>query len=99
MKIKTTEGDNQDHDNAPIHTALVAEAEEANNGFELLLHASYTPNIVLSDSFLFPKINVPPTPCGHHFGNNDEVIIAVKKFLEDKDATFFRDRTTMQEYR
>lgn len=34
----------------------------------------------------------------HHFENTDEIICAVEQFLEDQDATFFRDGLAMFEH-
>ena len=53
--------------------------------FELLPHPSYSSDLVPFDFFLFPQFK------SHLCGNDNEVICAVGKFLEDKNATFFRD--------
>ena len=63
-------------DNMPIHTTHVAVTEAANFGFELLPTSPYLPDLAPCDFFLFPQLKFHLH--GPHFGNNDEVIWAVK---------------------
>lgn len=73
-------------DNMPIHTAQVTAAEPANCSFQLLPYPPYSPALAPSDFFLFSKLKSHLHGCC--FGNNDEIICAVKGFLEDQDITF-----------
>ena len=78
-------------DNAPVHIAHVAVAEAPNSGFKFLSHSPYSLYLAPSNFFLFPKLKSHRRGC--HFENN--VICAVKEFLEDQDATFFHDGIAM----
>lgn len=66
--------------NTSIHTAQVAVGEVVNCSFELLPHPPYSPDLVPSDFFLFPKLKSKLHGC--HFGNNDEIICTVEEFFE-----------------
>ena len=74
---------------ALVDTAQALVAEAANRNFELLPHPSNSIDLASSDFFLFPKLRSYVGSC--HFGKNNDVIWAVKKFLEDHDAVYFRD--------
>ena len=68
-------------------TSQVVLVEVSICGYELLPHPPNVPDIAPVDFFLSPKLKF--YLYGHHFVNNDKVICAVEKLLEDQDATFF----------
>ena len=70
-------------DNTPVHTALEAVTEEANCGFELQHHPTYSSGLNSSDFILFPKLKFHMH--GYCFRNNDEVKCVVEEFFEDHD--------------
>ena len=43
-------------DNAKVHTCKVAMDAVARNGYELIPHPAYSPDLVPSDLFLFPNL-------------------------------------------
>ena len=57
------------------------------NGYELIPHPAYSPNLAPSDYFLFP--NLKKDICGRHFQSNEEVMAAVEEWVRDKDPGFF----------
>ena len=57
------------------------------NGYELIPHPAYSPDLAPSDYFLFP--NLKKDICGRHFRSNEEVVAAVEKWVRDKDPGFF----------
>ena len=44
-------------DNARVHTCKVAMDAVERNGFELIPHPAYSPDLASSDFFLFPDLN------------------------------------------
>ena len=57
------------------------------NGFELIPHPAYSPDLAPSDYFLFP--NLKKDIRGRHFWSNEEVVAAVEEWVRDKDPVFF----------
>ena len=74
--------------NAPVYAAWLAEGEEANCSFELLLHSLYSQGLTPSD-FLFVKLRSHLR--SRYFINNKEVICAVEEIWEKQDTFFFRN--------
>ena len=57
------------------------------NGYELILHPTYSLDLAPSDYFLFP--NLKKDIRGRHFQSNIEVVAAVEEWVRDKDHGFF----------
>jgi len=59
------------HDNSPAHTALPLKEFLATKQITLLEHPAYSPDLALSDFFLFPKIK--EILKGRHFDDIDDI--------------------------
>jgi hypothetical protein len=46
------------HDNAPVHSSGVLSEFLAKLGIPILSHVHYSPDLVLADLFLFPKLKI-----------------------------------------
>ena len=73
-------------DNAPAHTSQVAMAAANECGFEVLLHPTYSPDLVPSDFYLCPKLNTDLRE--RNFGSNEGVIDAVIVYLRNQGEDF-----------
>ena len=62
-------------DNARVHTCEVAMDAAERNGYELIPHPAYSPDLAPSDFFLFP--NLKKDIRGLHFQADEEVVTAV----------------------
>ena len=78
-------------ENVPAHKSAVALAAIHDCGFQLVEHPSYSPDLVLSDYYLFPKLK--SYLCGNHLATDDDVIIAVNEYLEDQTSKFYEEGT------
>lgn len=80
-----------------IQHRLHAVTEEANQGFEQLPHAPYSPDLAGSVwLFLFPK---PKSElCGCHFRSDGDVTHAVEAYLQAHDSSFFQEGIGMLEH-
>ncbi|XP_071083885.1 histone-lysine N-methyltransferase SETMAR-like [Haliotis cracherodii] len=76
---KITKGVLLQHDNARVHTCRLAVAAVKRNGFKVLPHPPYSPDLAPSDYFLFP--NLRKELCGRHFRSDDELTTAVEGWL------------------
>ena len=74
-------------DNARVHTCKVAIDAVERNGYELIPHLAYSPDLAPSDSFLFP--NLKKDIRGLHFRSDEEVVTAVEEWVNGKDPDFF----------
>ena len=54
---KLTQGFLLLQDNAPAHTSQVAMTAATECGFEIIPHPPYSPDMVLSDFYMFSKLN------------------------------------------
>ena len=74
-------------------------AEDAveRNGYELIPHPAYSPDLAPSDYFLFP--NLKKDIRGRHFLSNEEVVAAVEEWVRDKDPSFFSSGLRALEHR
>ena len=70
-------------DNARVHTCKVAMDAVERNGYELIPHAAYSPDLAPSDFFLFPNLKKL------HFRFDEEVVTAVEEWVNGKDPDFF----------
>ena len=57
------------------------------SGYELILHPAYSPDLALSDIFLFPNLKKDIRGC--HFRSDEEVVTAVEEWVSGKDLDFF----------
>ena len=73
-------------DNARVHTCKVAMDAVERNGYELIPHSVYSPDLAPSD-FLFR--NLKKGIRGLHFRSNEEVVTAVEEWVNGKDPDFF----------
>ena len=74
-------------DNARVHTCKVAMDAVERNGYELIPHPTYSPDLAPSDFFLFP--NLKKDIRGLHFWSDEEVVTAVEEWVNGKDPDFF----------
>ena len=74
-------------DNAPVQTSQVDMTAATECGFEVFPHPPYSPDMVPSDFYLFPKSK--SNLHGTQFGSNDGVIAAVNEYLEDQEKDFY----------
>ena len=75
-------------DNARVHTCKVAMDAVERNGYELIPHPAYSPDLAPSDFFLFP--NLKKDIRGLHFRSDEEVVTAVVEWVNGKDPDFFQ---------
>ena len=73
-------------DDTPAHKSHVAMTAATECGFEILSHPPYSPEMALSDFYLFPKLK--SHLCGTQYGSNEGVIEAVNKYLGDQEKGF-----------
>ena len=67
------------------------------NGYELIPHLAYSPDLAPSDYFLFP--NLKKDIRGRHFRPNEEVVVAVEEWVRGKDPGFFSSELMALEHR
>ena len=73
-------------DNARVHTCKAAMNVVERNGYELISHPAYMPDLAPSDFFLFP--NLKKDIRGYHFRFDEEVVTAVEEWVNGKDPEF-----------
>ena len=74
-------------DNARVQTCKVAIDAVERNGYELIPHPAYSPDLAPSDFFLFP--NLKKDIRGLHFRSDEEVVTAVEEWINGKNPDFF----------
>ena len=84
-------------DNARVHTCKVAMDAIERNGYELIPHPAYSPDLAPSDVFLFP--NLKKDIRGLHFRSDEEVVTAVEERVSGKDPDIFSSGLMALEYR
>ena len=84
-------------DNARVHTCNVAMDAVERNGYELILHPAYSPDLAPSDFFLFPVLKKDIR--GLHFRSDEEVVTAVEEWINGKDPDFFSSGLMALEHR
>ena len=67
------------------------------NGYELIPHPTYSPDLAPSDFFLFP--NLKKDIRGLHFRSVEEVVTAVEEWVNGKDPDFFSSGLMALEHR
>ena len=83
--------------NARVHTCKIAMDAVERNGYELIPHPAYSPDLAPSDYFLFP--NLKKDIHGRHFWSNEEVVGAIEEWVRDKDPGFFSSGLMALEHR
>ena len=84
-------------DNARVHTCKVAMDAVERNGYELIPHPAYSPDLAPSDFFLFQKLKMDIR--GLHFRSDEEVVTAVEEWVNGKDPDFFSSGLMVLEHR
>ena len=64
---------------------------------ELIPHPAYSPDLALSDFFLFP--NLKKDIRGRHFRSDEEVVTAVEEWVNEKDPDLFSSGLMALEHR
>jgi histone-lysine N-methyltransferase SETMAR len=75
------------HDNAPAHQALATQKKLAYLDFQCLDHPPYSPDLALSDYYLFPGLKKQLKGC--HFLSDMEVISATETWLDAQPSECF----------
>lgn len=75
------------HDNAPVHTAVIAKAAVQECGFTEISHPPYSPDLAPSDYYLFSKLKSDLR--GKKFGSDEEIKSAVLEHFDTKDENYF----------
>ena len=68
-------------DNARVHTSKIAMGAVERNGYELIPHPAYSPDLAPSDYFLFP--NLKKDIRGRHFRSKEEVVVTVEEWVRE----------------
>ena len=84
-------------DNARVNICKVAMDAVERNGYELIPHPAYSPDLAPSDFFLFP--NLKKDIRGLHFRSDEEVVMAVEQWVNGKDPDFFSSGLMALEHR
>ena len=84
-------------DNASLYTCKIAMDAVERNGYQLIPHPTYSPDLAPSDYFIFP--NLKKDIRGRHFRSNEEVVAAVEEWVRDKDPVFFSSGLMALEHR
>ena len=85
----------QDHTPSQISQAAMATATKCS--FQVLSHASYSPNLAPSDFHPFP--NLKTNFRGRNFGSNEGVRDAVDEYLGDQEEGFYFEGISILEQR
>ena len=75
-EVNSPKGILRQQDNARVHICKIATDAVERNGYELIPHPAYSPDLAPSDYFLFP--NLKKDTRGRHFRSNEEVVAAVE---------------------
>ena len=84
-------------DSVRVHICKVAMDAVEQNRYELIPHPAYSPDLAPSDFFLFP--NLKNDIRGLHFRSDEEVVMAVEEWLNEKDPDFFSSELMALEHR
>ena len=74
-------------ENASCHKSMKTKVKLNELSFELLLHPPYSPDLALSDYWLFNDLKKMLQ--GKRFGSNEEVITETEASFESKDESFY----------
>ena len=67
------------------------------NGYELIPHPAYSPDLAPSDFFLFPNLKKDIRGC--HFRSDEEVVTEVEEWVNGKEPDFFSSWMMVLEHR
>ena len=67
------------------------------NGYGLIPHPAYSPDLAPCDYFLF--LNLKKDIRGRHYWSNEEEVVAVEEWVRDKDPGFFSSGLMALEHR
>ena len=95
---KLSEGVLLQQDNARVHTCKVAMDAVERNGYELIPHPAYSPDLAPSDFFLFPNLKKISVDFISGLMKKEEVI-AVEEWVNGKDPDFFSSGLMALEHR
>ena len=96
-RCKLSKGVLLQQDKARVHTCKVAMDVVERNGYELIPHPAYSPDLAPSD-FQIP--NFKKGIRGLHFRSDEEVVTtAVEEWVNGKDPDFFSSRLMALEHR
>ena len=84
-------------DNVRVHTCKVAMDAVERNGYELIPHPAYSPDLAPNDFFLFP--NLKKNIRGLHFRSDEEFVTAVEELVNGKDPNIFSSGLMALEHR
>ena len=84
-------------DNARVHICKVAMDAVERYGYELIPYPVYSPDLAPSDFFLFPNLKEHIHGC--HFRSDEEVVTAVKEWVNGKDPNSFSSEPMALEHR
>ena len=70
-------------DNPRVHTCKVTMDAVEQNGYKLIPHPIYSPDLASADFFLFPNLKKEIRGC--HFRSDEEVVTAVEERVNGKD--------------
>ena len=84
-------------DNARVHTCKVAMDAVERNGYELIPHPAYSPDLAPSDCFLFPYLKKDIR--GLHFRSDEEVVTAAEEGVNGKYPDIFSSGLMALEHR
>ena len=87
-RCKLSKGVLLQQENARGHTCKVAMDAVGRNGYELIPHPVYSPDLAPSDFFSF--LNLKKDIHGLHFRCDEEVVTAVDEWVNGKDPDFFQ---------
>ena len=84
-------------DNSRIHTCKVAMDAVERNGYELIPHPAYLPDLDPSNFFLFPNLKKDTRGC--HFRSDEAVLMVGEEWVNGKDPDFFSSGLMPLEHR
>ena len=84
-------------DNARVHTCKVAIDAVERNGYKLMPHPAYSPDLAPGGFFLFPNLKKDIRRC--HFRSDEEVVTAAEEWVSGKDPDFFSSGLMALEHR
>jgi histone-lysine N-methyltransferase SETMAR len=91
--FKTVRNENHavlQQDNSTPHTSARTREAIKRLSFSLLPHPQYSPDLAPSDLHLFPKLKEHLR--GQHFGSDEEVKSAVRKFFREQNSRVLQER-------
>ena len=96
-RSKLSKGVLLQQDNARVHTCKVAMDAVQWNGYELIPHPAYSPELAPSDFFLFPNLKKDIREL--HFRSDEEVVTAVEEWVNGKNPDIFSSGLMALEHR